>query len=673
MALRPVLLIIALCSAHMARCQWSTATEMDSLRGLLENSSTDTARLRILDAIITRHTVSAQARQYLDRVDSITRELADHPDDGIRRYAMVRRAGLHFHRGYQAKYQRRMREALGQFGQAVELHGRLDDPRQLVFDHDGMGLVYRAIGMPRAAIVHFREEYRQAERTGEAALRTQARIHIAAAYNDLGDTARARAVLDSCETPDWSTTSLVLLERSRLALIKGDTAAAIALSEKAVSAVDTAHAWNMIITLEPLARTYWITGRAEEALRTARHCIGIAERLGDEAVECGCRVIAGMAAERSGDEVQAEDQLLRALKLSKQWGYVGLCRESGEDGSMFKAAGVLKDLYARQGRLREALGMTTYWATLGDSITAREGLDAVLRHDLERTRLLDSTATAGRIAQATRELRDHLAGERQRRRWIIVGGSVLFLLSATATLWYIDRRRRRLRYEQEQAVLHERLRIADDLHDDLGAGLSALKLRSALALEQADGNGMNDRLRQIMESADALVGNMRQILWAMGTEHTTLPDLARFIGVQARQVLDGRNITLALEVPTDLPAVEIDATTRRNVFLIVKEALHNVVKHACARMVTLSFRHEDGLEVRITDDGSGMRTDGPSGGNGLRIMRKRAAVLGGSVTMEAGPDGGTTVWLRAPLIGPMNKGSITAERRSAQLRLDDER
>ncbi|MBL7964384.1 MAG: hypothetical protein JNM31_11150 [Flavobacteriales bacterium] len=204
----------------------------------------------------------------------------------------------------------------------------------------------------------------------------------------------------------------------------------------------------------------------------------------------------------------------------------------------------------------------------------------------------------------------------------------------------------RARFEREQAVFAERMRIANDMHDDLGAGLSALKLRSEMALRTEVGDAQRDRLSSIAGMAGELIGSMRQIIWAMNEDQKKIEDLVVYATNYARQYGAQHGLVVHIHTPGPWPDRELSAETRRNAFLILKEAMHNVVKHAHARAVSIGMHWNDGLHMHVEDDGQGLPTQADAGpGNGLRSMRKRAATSGGTfqVTTEKGTR--VSVWL----------------------------
>lgn len=246
----------------------------------------------------------------------------------------------------------------------------------------------------------------------------------------------------------------------------------------------------------------------------------------------------------------------------------------------------------------------------------------------------------------------------------------LFLLTVAALAFvgfkaYLHARLRLQReaFEREQAVLAERMRIAGDMHDDLGAGLSALKLRSEMALRVEQDPAKREHLRSLARTAGELIGSMRQIIWAMNADQTELADLVAYTTNHARRYCDEHGIRLRVEVEEDMPLRTLSAEQRRNIFLVVKEALHNVVKHAAANQVLLGMAWREGaLDVRISDDGPGPPAHAEATeGNGVRNMGRRIAALGGTLTLARStePDlPGACLRFRVPMDAPPNLRSI---------------
>ncbi|WKZ67657.1 MAG: two-component regulator propeller domain-containing protein [Flavobacteriales bacterium] len=244
--------------------------------------------------------------------------------------------------------------------------------------------------------------------------------------------------------------------------------------------------------------------------------------------------------------------------------------------------------------------------------------------------------------------------------WFRLGAAAVAALAAFLGLRAYTRRRlreQRQRFEREQAVLRERERIASDMHDDLGAGLSGLKLRSEMALRVEQDPVKREQLASLAATAGELIGSMRQMIWALDREQASLEDLLVYATSYARTYCDHHGLALTIDIAPDLPQAELTTEQRRSLFLIMKEALHNTVKHARAGRFTITVRWSDGLLLTLADDGLGLPAATEHGtGNGMRNMRRRITALGGSMELRA--ERGTAIHLRLPLRAGTNLRSI---------------
>jgi signal transduction histidine kinase/ligand-binding sensor domain-containing protein len=210
----------------------------------------------------------------------------------------------------------------------------------------------------------------------------------------------------------------------------------------------------------------------------------------------------------------------------------------------------------------------------------------------------------------------------------------------------------RVAFEREQALLAERIRIAGDMHDDMGAGLSALKLQGEMALRTETDPDKRRQLAHFASNAGELIASMRQIIWTLDEGQGSLEDLVAYSTNHARQYLSGHGIACVVNAAGPWPSVRLSSEQRRSIFLVIKEALHNVVKHAGATALELTFSWEAGaLHARIADNGRGLPpgADG-AGGNGLQNMRRRMEGLGGSFHLDSPAGGaGTRIAFSVPL------------------------
>jgi signal transduction histidine kinase len=276
-----------------------------------------------------------------------------------------------------------------------------------------------------------------------------------------------------------------------------------------------------------------------------------------------------------------------------------------------------------------------------------------------RSLLVDGFTSYGRLKELPDWLdgwdqRAHLAadlaaldGQRQRlladarvRAWWS-GGAAAALVALVVAAWLVALRRRRAR-ELEQL----RRRLARDLHDEIGSNLAAIARLSELGAAEP-GAAAGD-WQEVNRIAHESVDGMREVLWLAGAREEAGPDLASHLRRLVERMLGGLEVrwTAPLEA---LPASWSPAA-RREVFLLIKEALTNIVRHAQARSVELGLAIAGGeLRLEIRDDGRGFDPAVATGGMGLASVRERARALGGRLAIDSAPGRGTRIALTVPV------------------------
>jgi signal transduction histidine kinase len=211
--------------------------------------------------------------------------------------------------------------------------------------------------------------------------------------------------------------------------------------------------------------------------------------------------------------------------------------------------------------------------------------------------------------------------------------------------------RHRQSAELQHAAESERSRIARDLHDELGTGLTEVSLLASAGLVSsvaADNN--NDRLRIIADKARGLVSGLDVIVWAIDPKRNTLQSFADYVISYVKEFLSASDIVCRFSIPIECDGVTLSGTVRHNLFLAIKEALNNVVRHASAKEVDLQITPSDKfLEIAISDNGRGFALNTIRRGNGITNFRERLDKLHGQCTIESQPGGGTTVKFSVPL------------------------
>jgi len=236
--------------------------------------------------------------------------------------------------------------------------------------------------------------------------------------------------------------------------------------------------------------------------------------------------------------------------------------------------------------------------------------------------------------------------------WFFTGVSLLALgLVFLGIRFYYRRKleREKIISERQQAIEKERTRIATDMHDDLGAGLSRIKfLSETIGIKKQKQLPFEEDISKIREYSHEMIDKMGEIVWALNEKNDSLSDLLSYTRSYTVEYLSQSGIRCRIDSPDFFSTAFVTGEFRRNIFLSVKEILHNIVKHAQANQVTITIKINHSLSINIVDDGIGFdpaKTRPYS--NGLTNIKKRMTDMGG--IMEIENKNGTTIRLQVPL------------------------
>ena len=235
-----------------------------------------------------------------------------------------------------------------------------------------------------------------------------------------------------------------------------------------------------------------------------------------------------------------------------------------------------------------------------------------------------------------------------------VGLLAVLGLSLVLVITMRQRMRRRLQVlEQQHELERERSRIAQDLHDDLGAGLTEISLLGGMLQDPSRfTTGKQEALQRIVQRCHDLVVALDEIVWAVNPRNDSVKSLVGYLSRYAQGFLEPTAIRCRLEVPEMEPEHPLNSEQRHNLFLAFKEALTNVVRHSEATEVwiKISFEHADHLLIVIEDNGRGLPAPAKAEeGDGLSNLHRRMEQIGGKCDVASRPAGGVSVTLSLPL------------------------
>jgi ligand-binding sensor domain-containing protein/signal transduction histidine kinase len=245
--------------------------------------------------------------------------------------------------------------------------------------------------------------------------------------------------------------------------------------------------------------------------------------------------------------------------------------------------------------------------------------------------------------------------------WFIIaaGSGMLASTVGTARLWEKRKLQRRLkRLEQERALEQERSRIAQDLHDEMGAKLCRISFLSEHArrgeLPPAE---LHEQIVSISDASREVLHSLDEIVWAVNPQNDTLEHVASYIGQYAEEYFQMTGIECELDIPAQLPAHPLSSQIRHHLFLATHEALTNILKHSGATRATLAMECNGGtFEITIVDNGKAFDAtrlgagSNTAAGDGLSNMSRRLADIGGRCVIDSEPGRGTSLRFIIPLI-----------------------
>ncbi|HTB83064.1 MAG TPA: sensor histidine kinase [Candidatus Sulfotelmatobacter sp.] len=242
-----------------------------------------------------------------------------------------------------------------------------------------------------------------------------------------------------------------------------------------------------------------------------------------------------------------------------------------------------------------------------------------------------------------------------RQPWFWPLGAVIAIILALGNWRYLVWRKVRVemvRLRTQQALEKERLRIARDIHDDLGARITEISLASALAKNTVSLEAARDDFDRITDMSRELVSALYETVWAVNPEHDNLESLGTYLCQIANNLCKPARISCRFEID-ELPAdVQVASQIRHNFAMAVKEATHNAVKHARPSEVILriTFNRPE-LTICLKDNGVGFKVDAEAktSGNGLNNIKNRLASIGATCQVESQPGQGTSILMQLQL------------------------
>jgi signal transduction histidine kinase len=199
----------------------------------------------------------------------------------------------------------------------------------------------------------------------------------------------------------------------------------------------------------------------------------------------------------------------------------------------------------------------------------------------------------------------------------------------------------------QKKMQHIRNHIAQDLHDDIGSTLSSISILSNLALKNKNSGQTLATMNEIKNSSVNLMEKMDDIVWSINPRNDTLENLLLRIKRVATVLFEAQNIDYAISIPENITEVMLPMEWRQHIYLILKEAINNLVKYSEATRALIEVNYQDSeLRIHLEDNGRGFDISGSSSGNGLLSMKNRSDLMQAELTIYSSAGQGTRILLR---------------------------
>ncbi|WP_338873518.1 tetratricopeptide repeat protein [Spirosoma sp. SC4-14] len=394
-----------------------------------------------------------------------------------------------------------------------------------------------------------------------------------------------------------------------------------------------------IDALQNIGRMYDKLGQAKQGLPYLFRAVKLAEKQNaDASVTRANYNIAGLY-QSLHDYPNAERYALKALAMAEK-------NEDGEAIVSYRKG--IAEIYAEQKKYQQAYSFLNQSYNFTDSMATAQAkvevqkLIAGYETEKKEARL--------RLLQKEAQLRQRdLERSQFQATALLVGGALLLLLGGAVSAWLLNRARLRRLQEAQQL----RQQIAQDLHDEVGSTLSSISLLSGhtdTLLSQNRPESAQKMVQKIYQDARQILESIDEIIWTINPGNDSLPQIALRLQEYAQPLMESKHIRFSFAIDPSFDMIPISMEVRRNLYLIGKEAINNLVKYSGATEATVRFESQQGrLQVLIQDNGHGFDPARPSARTGQQSMNQRAQAMSGSLDVHSGTGAGTTVRLLVPI------------------------
>lgn len=422
----------------------------------------------------------------------------------------------------------------------------------------------------------------------------------------------------------------------------GDYDKALAIDEMGIRVSDSINAIKMKVSfLDNKATCFLFSNRMDSAYFYYKECLRLDLTIGNTKQIADSYSNLGQFFMMNKNYPQAEKQVKKSIELLKK---------IDAKPNLAKSYAILSEIYTSQKQYKKAFAiqreeMATHKLMLEEKEAASLSEYKIVYETQKKEAKI-------RFLELENQVNDLTIHEQQlqikRKNFLMATfGSVIILLLIIAYFWK-NQQKLKSQMEREKTIKEteeaERIRMAKDIHDDLGSGLSKINFLSEIISQKSKGHSeISNSIESIKETTKSMIGNMRDLIWALNPENATLANLVTRMREYTTDFIDDYAIDIAYSIPENIPQITVANEIHRGLFLVVKETINNITKHSKATKIDFKIAiSELDFTLTIEDNGIGFQNRASSG-NGLRNMQSRIERIGGLLSINSDMDVGTSV------------------------------
>lgn len=534
-------------------------------------------------------------------------------------------------------------EGLKNLSAAMKIYQEMGDEKLIAYAYNNIGTVYYYLGNYPEALKNFLSALKIQEEIGDRPNIAGSYDNIGVVYMDQGNSSEAlknylKALNLYEDLNDKRGKSEVLNNIGNINEdFQHDHAEALKNFRKALEiSEELSDIASKAIDLNNIGAVYMGQGNYAEALKNFLASLNIAAEIGDKDHMASCFNKIGRTNTKLHKNNEAQLYLKKGLSLAKAIGNPGEI----EDGYRY-----LAELDSSRGNFKQSLENYKMYIIYRDSLVNEENTKKTVQIQMQYE--FDKKES---LAKAEQDKKDALALKELQKQKLLrngISGGLMALLIIIVIIFII-------RYQSQKIRLieKERNRISRELHDDIGAELSRITMLSQHLQKKTNKDAeMEEKLRKISETGKKVLSSVGEIIWTMNPQKDNLESLFAYIRRFVTEYLETNGIDVNIDFPDDIPVISITDEYRRNIFLVIKEAVFNITKHSKATMVSLSMNFRKmSAEFEISDNGTGFSIkEKQDWGNGLRNMSQRMKEIGGNFLISSDDRRGTLIKLTFPV------------------------